>query len=144
MSSTTQWPAIQDACDRPLFTSAPTSPDVSDGIRDWGTTVEFVRIIKQELDFQIVEKAKSAIPALRFFVQGLYVPLTFRQLQIKPEGQRRWKWRSLTTASRVELLPDDETFFEGMYFRVVADAAWTNNGVTEYHLLQATGGPITP
>ena len=142
--SATQWPTIQDGAKRALFTSAPTMPSLADGIQDWGSPIQFIRILKNEVDFQITESVQQGFTRLKLIVNGIIVPLTPRQLAIKPEGQRAWKWLSLKTTADVTMQPDDETVYEGMHFRVMGEAVWRNNGIVEYHLLQATGGPIQP
>lgn len=142
--SATAFPQIQNAASRPLFTSAPTMPNMADCVQGWGSPIQFLRIIKNEVDFQITESVKQAFTRLQLIVNGILVPLTPRQLLIKPEGERSWKWLSLTTTADVTMEPDDETVFEGMTFRVMGEALWRNNGLVCYHLLQAVGGPIQP
>lgn len=142
--SATAWPQIQNGASRPLFTSAPTMPSLADTIQDWGSAIQFLRILKNEVDFQITESVQQAFTRLRFIVNGMIVPLTPRQLMVKPEGERAWKWLSLTTTADVTMQPDDETVYEGINFRVMGEAVWRNNGLVCYHLLQATGGPIQP
>lgn len=127
----TLFPAIQNACDRPLFgAGAPTMPNVRDTLLDRMSTLRFIRIVKNIVDFQTTE---SELPIT---LTGQWTNLSARQLAIKPEGQRRWKWKQLIATADFGLAPDDEISKDGVRFRCMAVFAWENEGVIAYDLVE--------
>ena len=133
------FPVIQNASERPLFGGGtPTMPNLRDTSLDWFTILQFVKIVKLTVDFQIQEKE------LPITLSGVWTPLGSRKLAIKPEGQRSWIWKQLVTTSDAELAPDDVVRAQdGLTYRVMESTKWENNGLVEYHLVQNYTGRTT-
>lgn len=113
-------------------------PNLRDAMLDWFTTLQFVKVVKLVVNFQIEEKE------LPIVLQGVWTPLTARQLAIKPEGQRAWIWKRLVTTTDVGFVPDDVVRApDSLSYRIMEQTAWDNNGITEYHLVQNYSGRTT-
>lgn len=101
--------------------------------------------LEESLQFQIVKKvvtdhdleeSSKVIPVLWF--EGVIQPLHPRDLLIKPEGQRQWKWWTLTTDIVLEL---DSVIKDvrGIEFRVMSLIDWQQAGFGIYQLVEGLG-----
>ena len=124
------FPPIFNAKDIPIGSGVPTVPSVSTVLLDWFKTITFVRIIKEEVDYQVVEKL---IPVT---AKGVWQPLNSRELAVKPEGQRSWRWQKLLCTPAIALHPDDIVVADKIRYRVMGKLDWSENGYFEYHLTQ--------
>jgi hypothetical protein len=84
-------------------------------------------------DFEVVEtKGKVA------YFDGNMQPMPSRELRIKPEGQRTWKWWKFWTTQQLNL--DDMIAAEdGTQYRVMKQADWSKIG--GYLEFDITEGP---
>jgi len=105
-------------------------PNLRDALLDRMTTIELVKIIKLEINFQTVEKE---VPIT---LSGQLTYLSARELAIKAEGQRRWIWKKLLTTSDYPFQPDDDIVQNGTRYRVMSARPAENSGINEYHLVQ--------
>jgi hypothetical protein len=92
---------IVSAKDTLLSQNPGTLPDVSGALLNWFQPLTFRRITKSTIGFQVVETFEDV------FTEGIIQPFTAQQLQIKPEGQRAWKWFTIHAAPGCPLEPDD-------------------------------------
>lgn len=122
---------IRNAANVPLnLQTQGTMPDVSGALFDWFQQITFTSVSKSVQNFQAVEVGTS------FSFEGTWQPFTDRQLVMKPEGERKWKWFLLHSQPNVPLIPDDVITYLGVQYRVKAMKDWSLNGYMEYHLIE--------
>jgi hypothetical protein len=121
---------IANAKDIPLFKRTGTVPDASGALTDYYEPMIFT-LIKKEVDgFQVLE---TPFP---IHFQGIIMPLTERQLFLKPEGQRAWSWFLLYSDLALDLKVDDVVDYLGKQTRVMTKKNWELYGYREFHLIQ--------
>lgn len=120
---------IFNASSRPLSKNPGTLPDVSDALLNYFQKMVFTRITKQIINFKNVE-----VPIDTDFL-GVWQPFTDQQLQMKSEGQRKWKWFLLHADPSLSLKPDEVVNYQNVQYRVMAKKDYTNYGYIEYHLI---------
>lgn len=106
-------------------------PTVDEAFADMTETVQFAVVGKTNADFETVETINVVIK-----FQGHLQPADpSRVLQIKQEGQRRWKhWEmwSKTTLQLDWVVQDNE----GRQFRVLESEDWHRGGYRQYLLVE--------
>ena len=132
MANNPIWPAqpIHDAANVPLSSNPGTLPNMSDAVSNWFQLLNFQQIVKQVINFVVVE---STIPIL---FQGIVITFTPRQLTMKPEGQRLWKWKQVICWPGVPLKPDDVILYENIQYRVMASIDFKQYGYWEFHIVE--------
>ena len=121
---------INNAANTPINQNTGTVPNVLGAIDDWLQPMTFTRITKSVSAFQEVETETDVD------FRGSIQPLTDRQLQLKPEGQRAWSWFLLFAEPQLQLEVDEVVVYLGVRTRVMALKNWTLYGYMEYHLCQ--------
>lgn len=121
---------IANAANLPLFFKAGTVPDVSGAMQDYFQSMVFELLQKTVAGFQVLE----APTPINF--QGVIMPLTERQLLLKPEGQRAWSWFTLYADPTLTLQVDDVVLWKGKQTRVMSRKDYELYGYNEYHLVQ--------
>lgn len=124
------WPTqpIHNAKDVGLGENPGTLPNMSSDLANWFQLITMEKITKTLSNFVIVE---TTTPVL---FQGVVQPFNSRQLMMKPEGQRAWKWKNILSWPGVPLAPDDVVLYEGIQYRVMATIDWKQYGFREYHI----------
>ncbi len=122
---------MNNASSRPLFSTSGTVPNLFDGIRDWMQNMQFGKITRTN---QINGLAKEITTPVNF--QGFIQPLKFRELLLKPEGQRAWSWYDLYADCSLVLEVDDIVIWNSKQTRVMARKDWTQQGFVNYQLVQ--------
>jgi hypothetical protein len=107
-----------------------TLPDVSGAMRNWFQTMTFTTIVKDVVNFEVTE-IKTDIT-----FQGVIQPFSKQDLQMKPEGQRAWRWYTLHTETQLELDPDEEVEYLGLTYRVKGKGIYNPYGYYEYELVE--------
>jgi hypothetical protein len=105
-------------------------PNVQDAMMDWWQDMSFNLVTKTTVAFKVVE----TITAINF--RGVINPFTGRQLMIKPEGQRAWRWFEVFSDPALQLKPDDILVYNGIQTRVMYLGDWSIYGFMQYHLVQ--------
>jgi len=121
---------IKNAKDTPLAQQTAGLPNVSAAMTGWFQPMEFIQICKQKIDGYVQEistKVKT---------RGVRQPFTARQLEIKPEGQRSWRWETMHCLPDVILKPDDKIYFDGIDYRVMQQYDWKEYGYVQYDIVQ--------
>ena len=121
---------IGNAASIPLNANSGTVPNVNDAIIDWFQPMVFGVVTKTVVNFQLVETKTSINFA------GVWQPLTDRQLMIKPEGERAWKWFWLHADPSLILEPDAVVTYLGVQYRVMAQKDYRLYGYVEYQLVE--------
>ena len=97
-------------------------PQVGEVLPSWFQPLTFDVITKTVVNYEVAETK------ITISTQGVRQPMSAQQLQIKPEGQRAWKW---------ETKVDDIIIFDGVKYRVAERWNWSEYGYLEYHICQA-------
>lgn len=127
---------INNAANQPLFAKAGTTPDVSGALQDYYQDMQFTKILKQVIGFQVLETPEP----INF--RGVIQPFTERQIFLKPEGQRAWTWFLVHSDPVLTLQVDDiivsltRDILNGKQTRVMARRDYKLYGYVEYHLVQ--------
>ncbi|MCK4782531.1 MAG: hypothetical protein KAV87_02190 [Desulfobacteraceae bacterium] len=99
----------------PAWQKAMTLKKVTDTIVDFGN-------VKTETDFEF---------------QGVFEPMPAREIYLKPEGQRNWKWWSLWTKTGIEINNGDIVVdFKSLRFRVMKKTDWAQAGYIKFDLVE--------
>lgn len=97
-------------------------------------TMQFQIVVKSVNGADIAESSKTPQNVPLWF-EGSLQPLHPRELLVKPEGQRAWKWWTLFTD--LELQKDWViTDIDGIKYRVMSSSDWRNAGFRQYQLIE--------
>lgn len=121
---------IANGANRPINVQTGTVPDVSGALRDWFQPMIFSPVTKTTTGFQVVETDTP------ISFQGILMPLTGRQLQLLPEGQRAWTWYDLFADPALTLQVDDVVDYIGTATRVMGRMRFALYGYVQYRLVQ--------
>ena len=116
-------------------------PNVNAALQEWFQPMSFNVVTKVVVNMEVVEEMTEVS------FQGVWQPLSKRDLYYKPEGQRAWSWIDLHSDPTLVLTEDDVVVKDGVQYRVKATWRYDEYGYRNYHLVQdSTGvGPtITP
>lgn len=125
----------------PLNAKAGTVPQMGDALLDWFQPMVFEPVGKMVEGFMVVETGTP----LNF--QGVWQPLTERQLMIKPEGERAWSWFWVHADPSLILEVDDVVTYLGKQSRVMTHKDYSLYGYVEYHIVQdwtGSGPAVSP
>lgn len=106
-------------------------PNLATAVMAWTQPFTFERITKAIVDFELVETR-----SLTAFT-GVVAPLKQTDLEIKPEGQRQWRWLEIHSTTNLEFALDDRFVFKGKMYRVMAVNDWADYGYFRYEVAQA-------
>lgn len=109
------------------------TPTARSTLQGWFRPIVLIRIKKQTVDFQTVEVEKP----LRAF--GVVQPLSATALAIKPEGQRAWKWWSISATPDLELIVDEKITYRGTKLRIMRQLPFEANDVVQYEAVEDYG-----
>lgn len=110
-------------------------PNMQSVIFGFEETMQFQIVKKTVVDHDLVETSK--VPIVLWF-EGNLQPMHPRELLVKPEGERRFKWWTLFTDMDLEV----DTIIkdrDGSEFRVMASSNWTQAGYQQYQLVEGPG-----
>lgn len=133
---------FKNAKDVPLGANPGTLPNMSDALDSWMVPMVFINVVKTQVNFRTLE---AGVP-INF--QGVWQPLDQQQVNMKPQGQREWKWFQVHAQTGLILLIDQVITYQGVQYRVRGRWDYNEYGYVNYHLVQDyTGsGPteVTP
>ena len=121
---------IQNASSIPLNANSGTVPQMATALADWFQQLIFTKVSKSVVNFQVVEVTTDTA------FMGVWQPYTAQQLQMRPQGQRNWKWFTVHAEIGLRLSPDEIVEYLGERFRVMDVLDYKLYGYMEYHLLQ--------
>lgn len=104
----------------------PIMTDAFGGLTD---QVQFALLNRTQENFNTVETIK-----VNGYFHGVMEPIHPRDLLVKPEGERTWKWSRLWTAFRMRL-GDYVRDNRGIQYRVMSSQNWQS--YVEYQLIEA-------
>lgn len=100
-------------------------------------TIQFQIVKKTIRGIDVAETPKTPVQIPQWF-EGSLQPLHPRELLVKPEGERAWKWWTLF--SDMDLEKDwTVTDQHGISYRVMASSDWRNAGFKQYQLIEGPG-----
>jgi len=105
-------------------------PNMRSAVMAWASPTTVFVSAKRQVDFKTVESYFEKT------VNMFRVP-TGQQLDMKPEGQRRWNTETVYSDNQLDLRVDDIIIFEcaeGQKFRVMNKTDWTQFGYIEYQI----------
>lgn len=122
---------IKNAANISLKNSFNTLPDVSDVLPDWFQKLTFKKVHKVQVDYETVESLET------IETEGVRQPMSAQRLELKPEGQRAWRWETIHCLPDVKLKVDDIIIFDNIRYRVMNRWNWSEYGYLEYEICQA-------
>lgn len=110
-------------------------PNMASTLMGFEQSIQFQLITKTVSDHDVVETSKVR-PVLWF--EGVLEPLNPRDLMVKPEGERKFKWWTLITDM---VLPVDSVVKDdrSLVYRVMSSADWSQAGYHQYQLVEGPG-----
>lgn len=127
---------IRNAKDILLDQMSGTLPQMGATLLNWFVNITLIIITKTTVNFSLIETKKT----LNF--RGIWQPLSFREINLKPKGQRDWAWFSLHCELSETLKNDDIVVYKNTRYRVWKLKNFTEYGYFEYHLSEDYEGNI--
>lgn len=106
-------------------------PNLTNAVRAWTQPFTFKRVTKSIVDYQLVETLVDVS------FKGVVAPFTDRELEIKPEGQRQWRWIEIYSTTDLALELDDIVIWKAVNYRVMASHNWEDYGYWRYEIAEA-------
>lgn len=125
---------ISNASSRLLTETSGTLPDVSGALLDYFQAMTFVHVGKVVDEFIVTETPTD------IDFQGVIQPFGARQLAMKPEGQRAWKWWMLHAQPGITLEPDEVVSYQGTQYRVRSQNDYGLYSYVSYELTEDYSG----
>lgn len=119
--------------DLPLFYNSGV-PNMSGTLDAWMQSLTFNLINKEIVNGEVLETTSNVS------FSGVWQPLSFKQLMLKPEHQRAWSWWQCHSHININLKTDDVIRFRGEQFRVMSMGNYDLYGFYEYHLVRDFDG----
>lgn len=104
-------------------------PNAGPSMRAWFQRITLVKVRKQIIDFEEKEVREP------FTTSGVIQPLSTRELEMKPEGQRAWEWQMLHCETGLTLIPDEIVEYNGVKYRVMGQKGYAAYGYLYYELV---------
>lgn len=92
---------IRNGCNYPITFQQGTIPNMSEAMTDWFQNLQYVQLTKTVVGFQLLETTTP----VNFW--GVIMPLSPRELQILPIGERAWSLYRLYAQPQLSLKVDD-------------------------------------
>lgn len=126
---------IESAKNKLLTENPGGLPDMGSAMTNWFQKLVFMKVTKEVQNFELVEIKQE------YYAQGIRQPLSAQQLQMKPEGQRAWKWQTIHATPALVLEIDEIVIFADTPYRVMAKLDWKEYGYVEYHIAEDYKSP---
>ena len=108
-------------------------PDMVQGFGDWTEPIQFIRVGKTPVDHEISEDLSNVVP-----FDGQLDQQSARQVSLKPEGMRSWRWWNLATTK--DLAMDDMIKNGNVMYRVWHKTDWSRAGYYHYEVYESYQG----
>lgn len=106
-------------------------PQISAAFAGWTSRITLIKRVESVVD-GFVQNTDTNIS---FY--GTIQPLSPREIELKPEGQRSFTWLQIhCRAQALTLIPHDRITYQGKWYKVMAIKDYSLNGYVEYHLCQ--------
>jgi hypothetical protein len=110
-------------------------PNLSNAVRRFENTIQFQIVTKNIVNMDVAEASKA--PVVLWF-EGTLLAMSPRELMIKPEAERAWRWWNLFTDLNLmndSVIKDQD----GATFRVMTKNDWGNAGYYAYEIVEGVG-----
>lgn len=121
---------IKNASSIPLSANSGTLPNMQGAMLNWFQPMVATTIVKTVVAYKVVETLTNTN------FQGVIQPFTPQMLEMKPEGQRSWIWKTLHCFPDLTLVPDEKATIQGVEYRIMQRLNYTEYGYLEYHLVE--------
>lgn len=106
-------------------------PNLSSTLFDWEVPLTLEKV------YQDVVEGDFTYTTQKINFKGVWQPLKNEVLQLKPEGQRSWKWIWIhAVTGTLNLETGDKVIFNGERYKVVEKKDYSLNGFVEYQLVE--------
>jgi len=106
-------------------------PKIVNALDGWQDELTIVRVTESWSGGDKVETTEN------IGITGTIQPLSPKQVSLKPEGQRAWKWYQIHDYTRVSNLDtSDRIIIEGKKYKVMAINDYSRNNYIEYHIIE--------
>ena len=113
-----------------LVGNSPYLPDVNGAVRNLFQNIQIGTVSKTQVNGYTQE-----VIVYNNILADVQT-LNPKELLIKPEGQRGWRWKKLHCTLEVTFNLDDIVYLENIKFRVMALSTWLRYGYQEVHLAE--------
>lgn len=127
---------IKNGKDTPLNAKAGSVPQLQGALQGWYQPMTFI-IIGKFLDSGFLKETGTPVN-----FRGVMMPYKPRQLDIKRQGQRKWKWWTLFCTPELQLAIDDGVAYLAEQMRCMALEDWKLYGFMKYTLIEDYEGTI--
>lgn len=110
-------------------------PTIQAALQIFEETIQFQLVTKTVVDGELAETS-TVKPVLWF--EGVLIPIHPRELLVKPEGQRKFKWWTLFSDLdlKVDTIIKDQ---EGALYRIMNSTDWRDADYKQYQLIEGPG-----
>ncbi len=106
-------------------------PQQRASIGRWAQLMTFKKITQTVTDGLVVNADEEVC------FRGVLQPLSPREIQLKPEGQRAWTWLRLQCfTSCPPFNVNDRVQYDGREYKIMAELDYTLSGCREYHVVK--------
>lgn len=119
-------PTITNGCNRPLNFQQGTVPNMGEAITDWFQKMTFTMVAKSIVGFEVLETPTPT----QFW--GVLMPLSPRDLQLLPIGQRAWTLFKLFAQPVLTLQVDDVIILNSLNSKQTRVMSRENYGLESY------------
>lgn len=116
--------------DKKIADSFNNLPNLSEALVGWFQSLSFGLVVKELVDYQPVETIKN------IKTKGVRQPMSAEQLNIKPIGQRSWRWETIHCLPEIKLNTDDIIVFNCTKYKVMEKYDYSEYGYLEYHIAE--------
>jgi hypothetical protein len=106
-------------------------PNLSGAVMAWVQPFSVDRITKTITNYQAVETKTTMT------FKGIVAPLKQTDLELKPEGQRQWRWLEIHSTTDLNFALDDQLIWRTVTYRIMAAQNWADYGYYRYELAEA-------
>jgi hypothetical protein len=121
---------IKNGKDYPLSSNPGTLPDMQGAMLSWFQRLTFTKVVKTVVNHEVEEETTT------FEFTGVRQPMSPQQLEMKPEGQRAWKWEMIHAFPDLILKPDEIIVFESVPYRVMKKSDFKEYGYILYEIVE--------
>ena len=104
-------------------------PQIGAALSAWQRSITLQKRTQNIDDFGVVTYAN-----VDFTFMGTVQPLSPKQIELKPEGQRAWTWLQIhMQTGSLKLNVNDQILINNVIFKIMALRDYSQNGYIEYH-----------
>ena len=122
---------IKNGKDKTLDQQKGSLPNVSVALKNWFQNISFLKISKTVVNGRVQESVTNTS------FRGVWQPMGSQDLEIKPEGQRDWRWFTIHSDIDIELVPDDKIIYLEKEYRVMKKDDYNLYGYYKYDVVES-------